>query len=173
MESAVALANTIHRTLALHPNKKPSNVEMRLALQTYQDSRLARVKDIFTVSWMLTRLQAYDGWLMYLVQRWVMPVIGLDFVAKNVARTCSEAPKLDYVEFEEESGTLGWKEKEGAMVGKAPVEKKKKKKAEGWYGGAEKILPMVFGGLVLFSSALWWLVGAQRMHVLPGFAVVA
>ena len=171
MESAVALANTIHRTLALHPNKKPSNVEMRLALQTYQDSRLARVKEIFNVSWMLTRLQAYDGWLMYLVQRWVMPVIGLDFVAKNVARTCSEAPKLDYVEFEEESGTLGWKEKE-AMVGKkAAVEEKKR--AALWYGGGERILPMVFGGLVLFSSALWWLVGGQRMHVLPGFAVVA
>ena len=170
MESAVALANTIHRTLALHPNKKPSNVEMQLALQTYQDSRLARVKEIFNVSWMLTRLQAYDGWLMYLVQRWVMPVIGLDFVAKNVAKTCSEAPKLDYVAFEEERGTLGWTERKEAMVGKEPVEKRKK---EVWYGGAERILPMVFGGLVLFSSALWWLVAGQRMHVLPGFAVVA
>ncbi|KAK3168681.1 hypothetical protein OEA41_005129 [Lepraria neglecta] len=52
MESALALANTIDRTLALHPNKKPSNVEMQLALQTYQDSRLARVKEIFNVSWM-------------------------------------------------------------------------------------------------------------------------
>ena len=85
MESAVALANAINRTLALHPNKKPSNVEMQLALQTHQDSRLARVKEIFNVSWMLTWLQAYDGWLMYLVQRWVMPIIGLDFVAKSVA----------------------------------------------------------------------------------------
>ena len=169
MESAVALANTINRTLALHPNKKPSNVEMQLALQTYQDSRLARVKEIFNVSWMLTRLQAYDGWLMYLVQRWVMPIIGLDFVAKNVAQTCSEAPKLDYVEFEEESGTLGWKEKKEAMVGK--VLSKKTKKV--WYGGAEKIFPMVFGCLVLFSSALWWLVRSQSKHVLPGFAIVA
>ena len=164
MESAVALANTIHRTLALHPNKKPSDVEMRLALQTYQDSRLARVKDIFNTSWMLTRLQAYDGWLMYLVQRWVMPIVGLQVVAKAVAQTCSEAPKLDYVEFPEESGTLGWKEKEEAMVGKAPSKK-------AVYGGAERILPMVFGCLVLFSSGLWWLVGSQTKYSLPGLAI--
>ena len=169
MESAVALANTVVRTLALHPNKKPSNVEMQRALQTYQDSRLARVKDIFNVSWMLTRLQAYDGWLMYLVQRWVMPIIGLDFVAKNVAQTCSEAPKLDYIEFKEESGTLGWKEKKEAMVGKVLLKKTKKV----GYGGVEKILPMVFGGLMLFTSALWWLLGSQSKHVLPDFAIVA
>ena len=98
-----------------------------------------------------------------------MPIIGMDFVAKNVAQTCSEAPKLDYVVFKEKSGTLGWKEKKEAMVGK--VLSKKTKKV--WYGGVEKILPMVFGCLVLLSSALWWLVGSQSKHVLPGFAIVA
>ncbi|KAL9627730.1 MAG: hypothetical protein Q9164_007512, partial [Protoblastenia rupestris] len=110
MESAVALANTLHATLALHSSKKPSDTEVELALQTYQSSRLARVKEIFTVSWMLTRLQAYDGWLMYIAQRWVLPIVGLGFVAKNVAKTCSQAPKLDFVDFDEDRGTLGWEE---------------------------------------------------------------
>lgn len=169
MESAVSLANMIHRTVSLHPNKKPSDVEMRAALQSYQDVRLKRVKDIFNVSWMLTRLQAYDGWLMYLVQRWVMPVVGLDFVAKNVAQTCSEAPKLDYVQFDEDSGTLGWKQKKEA--GKLQTVASKKKKTT-WDGGIEQILPMLFGALV-FSSALWWVVGRDAKHALPGFATVA
>jgi hypothetical protein len=168
MESAVSLANTIRRAVRAHPNKKPSDVEMRAALQSYQDARLARVKEIFHVSWMLTRLRAYDGWLMSLIQRWVMPLVGLDFVAKNVARTCSEAPKLDYVQFDEDRGTLGWKEKEEA--GKRQTGGPKKKT---WGGGVEQILPMVFGALLVFSSALWWVVGRDTRHALPGFVTAA
>ena len=168
MESAVSLANTIHRAVNMHPNKKPSDAEMRVALQSYQDSRLKRVKEIYDVSWMLTRLQAYDGWLMYLIQRWVMPIIGLDFVAKNVAQTCSEAPKLDYVQFNEDKGTLGWKEKEGACNVQVVGPKKKTI----WDRGVEQILPMMFGAMV-FSSALLWAVGSDTRHTLPGFATIA
>ena len=167
MESAVGLANTIHRALSAHPNKKPSDVEMRAALQSYQDARLGRVKEIFLVSWMLTRLQAYDGWLMYVIQRWVMPVVGLDFVARQVAQKCSEAPKLDYVQFDELKGTLGWKEKEPRKMQTAGSKKKN------WDKGVGHVLPMMFGALLVFSSAMWWVVGTDTRHALSGFAAAA
>lgn len=167
MESAVALANTLHSLLSQHPNKNPSDTEVLTALESYQSSRLTRVKEIFQVSWMLTRLQAYDGWLMYLVQRWVMPVVGLDVVAKNVAKTCSEAPKLDFVAFEEDRGTLGWKEGKEARDSKMTVAGGKE------MARARGILPMVFGALVVFSSVLWLVVGGEGRQVFGGFAVIA
>ncbi|CZS93680.1 hypothetical protein WAI453_001167 [Rhynchosporium graminicola] len=158
MESAVALANVIHHAVNLHPNKKPSDVEMKTALTSYQASRLARVKEIFNVSWMLTRLQAYDGWLFYFIQRWVMPVIGLDFVAKQIAQTCSEAPKLNYVQFAEERGTLGWKEGKDAIKYQAAANRKK---IIAWHGpsGAERVFPVMFGGILLVTSTVLWLSG--------------
>lgn len=73
MEDAVELANGLHGVLARHPNKKPSDTELRTTLERYQEERVARAKEIMVPSWMVTRLQAYDGWLYYAIQRWVLP----------------------------------------------------------------------------------------------------
>lgn len=73
MESAVVLANEIYAEVQKHPNKKPTGVELGAALQHYQNARIPRLKEGLNVSWVLTRAQAYDGFLMYLLQRWIIP----------------------------------------------------------------------------------------------------
>ncbi|KAK0630904.1 hypothetical protein B0T17DRAFT_590262 [Bombardia bombarda] len=109
MESAVVLANELTTLVRSKGGAKPSDAEIQATLQRYQDARLSRVKEIYNVSWMLTRLQAYDGWLMYLLHRWILPVIGMDFAAKNLAKACSDAPYLWYVPYQQRTGTLPWK----------------------------------------------------------------
>lgn len=144
IESAADLANAIHRAVTAHPNKKPSDVEIRDALQGYENSRRDRVKEIYRVSWVLTRLQAYDGWLSYIAQRWVLPLIGLNCVAKNVAQTCSEAPKLEYVFVDEDKGSLGWKDsKLAAKRGKNLTAQKSQ---------LVSYVRLLFGAVVIVSS---------------------
>lgn len=73
MEDAVVLANELRGTVARHPNKKPSDTELRSALHRYQEERVRRAREIMVPSWLVTRLQAYDGWLYYTIQRWILP----------------------------------------------------------------------------------------------------
>lgn len=133
MESAVSIANNIHDAINAHPNKKPTDFEIRDAMKHYQDSRLARVKEIVKIGGDLTRLQAYDGWKAYLTQRWLTPILGMDFLAKNIAELCSGAPKLHYVQFDEQRGLLGWKDTLSAL---GVTEEKQGH----WDGDFEKIL---------------------------------
>ncbi|WEW58626.1 hypothetical protein PRK78_004094 [Emydomyces testavorans] len=161
MESVVSIANALHDALKAHPNKKPSDAEIRDALQHYQDSRLARVKEIVKVGGMLTRLQAYDGWRMYVMQRWITPIIGLDFGAKGIARICSEAPKLNYVSIDEECGKLGWKDHNTS-----PLRRSGKKMVKDSALGP--ILPLLIGALVVLSSTFWWVAFQDVEHVLLG-----
>ena len=100
--------------------------------------------EIYRVSWMLTRLQAYDGWLSYIAQRWVLPLIGLDFVAKNVAQTCTEAPKLEYVFVSEDRGSLEWKDSKLAVKSSETQLVQKARPAH--------YFPLLFGVVVMFSS---------------------
>ena len=144
MESAVDLVNSIHRAVTAHSNKKPSDVEIRDALQVYENSRRNRVKEIYSVSWMLMRLQAYDGWLSYIARRWVLPLIGLDFVAKNVAQTCTGAPKLEYVFVAKNRGRFGWKDGKPAAKRSETLTSQKSQLAP--------FFALLFGAVVKFSS---------------------
>ncbi|KAK7993346.1 hypothetical protein PG989_006727 [Apiospora arundinis] len=125
MESAVVLANELHHAVARHPNKKPSAAELEAALRHYQDIRVPRLREGLNVSWVLTRAQAYDGFFMYLLQRWVIPTIGLNFVAGVAAEYCSRAPKLTYVPFEEKCGSLAWQEFPSPLTRNIAARKKK------------------------------------------------
>ncbi|EXK33707.1 hypothetical protein FOMG_10958 [Fusarium oxysporum f. sp. melonis 26406] len=175
MEDAVVIANTLHALLARHPNKKPSDVELQDAMrQEYQDTRVDRARAIVKAGGVLTRQQAYDGWKAYITQRWLTPVIGLDKLAQKIAGLCVTAPKLNYVEFEERRGILGWQdtmeaEKEHAMKGKVA---KKEKTGMPWSncnGGFEAIFPHISGVLVILWLALWLFhLIASEGHV-PGF----
>lgn len=137
MEDAVVIANTLHALLAKHPNKKPSDIELHDAMrQEYQETRVERARAIVKAGGALTRQQAYDGWKAYIIQRWLTPIIGLDTLAQKIAGLCVTAPKLDFVEFEERRGILGWQdtieaEKGYEMKGKV-AEKKKKKTVMSW-----------------------------------------
>ena len=109
MEDAVALANRIRQAVLAFPlNKLPSDEALRFRMRLYQDSRLQRVKDMSDISWVTMRLQACDGWLLHIAQRWLVPIIGMELIAKQTARIFCESVKLDYVDFEERQGNMGW-----------------------------------------------------------------
>lgn len=181
MEDAVVLANTLHALLAVHPNKKPSDVELREAMQRYQDGRVDRTRAIVKVGGDLTRQQAYDGWKAYFVQRWLSPVVGLDALAKNIAGLSVTAPKLSYVDFEEKRGVLLWQdtlaaeqEKERDLREKSAVGKKNGRLESGWLrswrgwsGDFESIFPQLLAVLVALWSAIWLFhLGFSRQYIL-------
>ncbi|KAF5258648.1 hypothetical protein FOXYS1_10763 [Fusarium oxysporum] len=157
MEDAVVIANTLHALLARHPNKKSN-----------------RARAIVKAGGVLTRQQAYDGWKAYITQRWLTPVIGLDTLAQKIAGLCVTAPKLNYVDFEERRGILGWQdtmeaEKEHSMKGKVAKKEKTGMTWSNWNGGFEAIFPHISGVLVILWLALWLFhLIASEDHV-PGF----
>lgn len=94
-------------------------------------------------------------------------------VARNVARLCSEAPKLDYIPIVEKQGTLPWKkhkepEREIAYSRGLDGEKSANK------GLAlnRLILPVVVSALAVYSAVIWIFAGkVARMS--PPVALVA
>ncbi|RKL20263.1 hypothetical protein BFJ68_g2972 [Fusarium oxysporum] len=175
MEDAVVIANTLHALLARHPNEKSSEVELQDAMrQEYQDTRVDRARAIVKAGGVLTRQQAYDGWKAYITQRWLTPVIGLDKLAQKIAGLCVTATKLNYVDFEERRGILGWQdtmeaEKEHSMKGKVAKKEKTGMTWSNWNGGFEDIFPHISGVLVILWLALWLFhLIASEDHV-PGF----
>ncbi|KAL4775263.1 hypothetical protein BDW60DRAFT_204529 [Aspergillus nidulans var. acristatus] len=163
MEDAAAITNQLHALLNRHPNKKPSTVEISAAMQEYQDSRLARVKTIVKVGGDLTRLQAYDGWYFYIMQRWITPWIGLDTLAINIAKLCSAGTKLSFVDFAEQKGLLGWQDTIAEEAGKERVARRKQQKVLSqkpsqkgwnWQGKLQRIWPLLVGLFLCLSSTL-------------------
>lgn len=161
----MSITNAIHEAIDAHPNKKPTDFEIRDAMKHYQDSRKARVKEIVKIGGDLTRLQAYDGWKAYLTQRWLTPILGMDFLAKNIAELCSGAPKLNFVQFDEQRGLLGWKDTLSAS--EAPEDQKQ----GGWNGDFGKLLPTLISGFLALAAVLWWVVLKDGQGALPGFGV--
>lgn len=108
IEDSVALANAIHRLAKHYPDGKPSKKEVTSALQMYQDERKPRLKKIHDESAFVTRLQSYDTWFLYLLMRWILPLIGLGPIVHSVSKLGSRGPRLEYVEVNEERGTIPW-----------------------------------------------------------------
>ncbi|KAJ6172832.1 hypothetical protein N7470_001899 [Penicillium chermesinum] len=160
MEDVVAITNEIHTLLNQHPNKKPSTVEISAAMQKYQDARIERVKTIVKVGGDLTRLQAFDGWYYYVMQRWVTPWIGLDTLAINIAKLCSGGVKLSFVDFKEQRGLLGWQD---MMTKEARREMLARKEAVGmsrdvsktWIKELRRIWPLLVGLIVCLTSTMF------------------
>lgn len=173
MEDSVAIANQLHELLNRHPNKKPSTVEISAAMQDYQDSRIERVKAIVKVGGDLTRLQAFDGWYFYIMQRWVTPWIGLDTLAINIAKLCSAGTKLDFVEFPEQKGLLGWQDTIAAEAKKQRLAKHKQQveRAQEWWswnGELQQIWPLLMGLFLCLGSTLLWLLPSDSQHLWSG-----
>ncbi|KAL5044515.1 hypothetical protein BDW71DRAFT_199007 [Aspergillus fruticulosus] len=96
------------------------------AMQEYQNSRLERVKTIV---------------------KWITPWIGLDTLAINIAKLCSAGTKLNFVEFAEQKGLLGW--------GDTIAEKaRKERNAWNWQGNLQQIWPLLVGLCLCLSSTL-------------------
>ncbi|RYP37975.1 hypothetical protein DL767_002703 [Monosporascus sp. MG133] len=162
MESAVVLANQLHAAVNRHPNKKPSDEEIKLAFQRYYDIRVPRVKELFDISWVLTRMQAWDGWLWYFVQRWGLPVIGLKKFAEQVASSLRGAPTLSYVPFHQKVGLMEWHKQEWEVDQKA-----KNKMNSGKRPLNGLIAPVVLTTLALYVGVMWFL-GINTPRIGPG-----
>lgn len=168
MEDVVAITNELYRALHRHPNKKPSDVEIGAAMQHYQDSRLERVKAIVKVGSDLTRLQACDGWYFYIMQRWITPWIGLDMLAVNIAKLCSGGNKLNFVEFQGQRGLLGWQDSMAEEAEKQTTVKASGGRASSWGGDLRRLLPLLTGALLCFTSVLWFVFPGDSEHALAG-----
>ena len=108
MEDSIALANEIYELTKRHRERKPSKKEVTAALQQFQDERLPRLKKIHDESAFVTRLQSFDTWFLYLLMRWILPLIGLAPIVHNVSKLGSQGPRLKYVEVKEMQGTIPW-----------------------------------------------------------------
>lgn len=83
-------------------------------------------------------------------------LIGLDLVAAQVAKACSEAPKLWYIPFEERTGTLPWKvhelysgePKKAKMANAVVVEK-------GPDSFHDLVVPVVLSTLLVYVAVVW------------------
>ncbi|KAI8630518.1 hypothetical protein F5Y19DRAFT_48544 [Xylariaceae sp. FL1651] len=154
MEGAVVLTNHLKAALDAHPNKKPSRVELSEALEAYQQERHPRVTEIFWVSWAQTRFHAYDGWHMWFFHRFVLPILGLDFVGEQVAKTCCEAPQLSFAPYKQRKGTLPWLH---TTISVGPVVRKAKTLIDAKKGGLDFKTMLVYATALLASVA--WLSG--------------
>ena len=108
MEDSIALANAIYELSKSHPSGKPSKKEVTTSLQRYEDERKPRLKKIHDESAFVTRLQSYDTWFLYLLMRWILPLIGLAPIVHSVSKLGSQGPRLKYVNVKEEHGTIPW-----------------------------------------------------------------
>ncbi|RMZ40787.1 hypothetical protein AFCA_005107 [Aspergillus flavus] len=167
MEDGVAITNQLHQLLNRLPNKKPSTVEISATMQEYQDSRLDRVKTIVKVGGDLTRLQAFDGWYFYIMQRWLTPWIGLDTLAINIAKLASAGTNLSFVDFPEQKGLLGWQDTI-AVEARKNEQRKLPKRWWYWTGDLQQIWPLLVGFFLCFSSTLLWFLPRDPHHVWSG-----
>jgi 2-polyprenyl-6-methoxyphenol hydroxylase-like FAD-dependent oxidoreductase len=108
MEDSVALANAIHSVARSQTGRRPSKKDVTDTLQQYQDERKPRLKKIHDESAFVTRLQSYDTWFLYLLMRWILPLIGLGPIVHSVSKLGSQGPRLKYVTVDEQQGTIPW-----------------------------------------------------------------
>ena len=108
MEDSIALANAIYEMTERHVKGKLSKKEVTGVLQQFQDERRPRLKKIHDESAFVTRLQSFDTWFLYLLMRWILPIIGLAPIVHNVSKLGSQGPRLKYVEVSEKQGTIPW-----------------------------------------------------------------
>ncbi|KAK7943431.1 FAD binding domain protein [Apiospora aurea] len=162
MESAVVLANEIYAAVDHRRHrsddekeKKPSDNEIRRAFQDYQESHMPRIKLFYHLSWAWTRMQAYDGWGWYMMQRWILPAL---FVpgAKQVAVFLASAPKLSFVPFEEHIGTRSWAKQKWEL----PAAKKNNNEPQlGSSGRTVFFKGLVFlfavSAFIIYSAGVW------------------
>ncbi|KAK2039662.1 FAD/NAD(P)-binding domain-containing protein [Colletotrichum somersetense] len=110
MESVAVLCNHLHKMLERQQGAKPSRATLDDVFSSYQAERHARVKNIAAFSGLGTRLQAWDGWLMKLLYRWIVPLLPAALFIRTLSDIVREAPKIDYVPVKGfPSGAVPWK----------------------------------------------------------------
>ena len=111
IESVTVLANELNRLVKATRNCKPDSRAIGAAFQRYQEQCPGRMWWVSFLSAFVTRLQAWDGLLMYVMMRWLVPlVVGDERIAQQLGMLVRGSPKLDYVDIEPRRGTIGWKD---------------------------------------------------------------
>ncbi|TAQ89191.1 hypothetical protein B7494_g2482 [Chlorociboria aeruginascens] len=97
IESISVLTNLLRALIAPHPNVRPSRAALNDVFQKYQEIRIPRMHQISQYSNLITRVQAWDGYLMKFIALYVLPYQPADKVSKDMAKIMKAAPKLDFI----------------------------------------------------------------------------
>lgn len=148
MESVCVLTNEINRMhKSLQPGQRPSKAAVTAMLKRYQDERKPRMKKVFDASALMTRLQAYDGYLNHFIMRWIVPIRGLGAMATDLAELVSGAPKFDFIPLKyPHPASVTWKDEVMGVV------KKAEKRVS---GGMQELVSLLMGAFSL-SLLSWW-----------------
>ncbi|KAI9785106.1 MAG: hypothetical protein M1816_000517 [Peltula sp. TS41687] len=136
LESTAALVNLLHHELKTHPDQKMSRETISTIFEQYTELRKPRMKKVLNLAYQLTRLQAWDGFLMKMIQRFGIPWVGDDRVADHFAKIVQAGVKLDFVPVPDHAkGTWEWDDERAATrpeQGQAVVSSSGNK---GWLAG--------------------------------------
>jgi hypothetical protein len=153
MESVATLTNMIHEKLMSKPeglSSHPSCKELTEVFKAYQEERTPRVKQIFDLSGLMTRIQAWQNPALKIVAKYIFPLVSDSQVADLFAGAVKGGVKLDYLPVEESMGTVAWESERDRLAKKAA----KKNAREG-----NRILAAA-GSLMVTAAALAvWLRG--------------
>lgn len=97
LESTAAFVNLLHREVKAHPDRKMSQETISTIFEEYQNQRKPRMKKVLNLAYQMTRLQAWDGWFMKFIQRWIIPLVGDGKVADHFAELVKGGHRLDFV----------------------------------------------------------------------------
>lgn len=106
IESAAALANTLHDMINTHNIQQPSDKEIDTYLELFTESRRERTTSIAKTSGVVTRMHARDGLINKLIGRYYVPY-AKDFPADMCSNVMLGATKLDFIPVSKRS-EKGW-----------------------------------------------------------------
>lgn len=112
LEDCAVLLNEIHQLQTDLPDEeRPTKAAVSSMFKRYEEKRRPRQKEASDASALLTRLQAYDGWWKWIVMRWLLPTVGMTFLADMMADLCAGAPKISFLPVRyDQPATYRWKD---------------------------------------------------------------
>ena len=146
MESVATLTNLLHKKLTSSPlglSSHPSTAELSSVFSAYQEERTPRVKQIYDLSGLLTRVQAWQNPALKIVAKYIFPLVSDSQVANLFAGAVKGGVKLDFLPVEDVTGSVAW-ESEGDRLAKKKNDVK---------SGRNRVVATV-GSLVVSCAAL-------------------
>ncbi|KID93459.1 FAD binding domain protein, partial [Metarhizium majus ARSEF 297] len=120
IKSAASLVNLVRANLTSSPrglSSHPSQQELSTVFQAYRDQRISRVAQIFRISALTTREQAWDNLLYKAFSKYILPHMSDARVASVVSDVVKGAVKLDFVPLRNRfEGTVQWEDGPGKLV---------------------------------------------------------
>ncbi|KAI9690115.1 MAG: hypothetical protein M1822_009076 [Bathelium mastoideum] len=97
MESVALLMNLLNRELRAHHGTKPSKDGLSVVFQEFQEKQRPRALKIMKFANSITRVQAWDGFLMKMMALRVMPFRSDESLGRDLSDIIKGAAKLDFV----------------------------------------------------------------------------